>query len=135
MLNKLDIEHFNANPKDQISPDDAATLNSAVKNVIDTMDAETKACYWMRMTRPMDKKIGRACPPYLKEKWESCGTNKDLKNECFGMFIACGGDIGKMEALEQEVRTEIEKTADTDSWNTLEELQEKLLPSPPPSPP
>ena len=59
------------------------------------------------MTRKLNSPEG--CPPVLKEKWEAAGKDQKKKHQAFDVFIACGGNIGKMEAVEEVIRTEIEK--------------------------
>ena len=57
---------------------------------------------WQSMARMMG---ARSCPPLIKEKWESCGNDKRLKNKVFELFLATGGDVGQMNAVETIVRT------------------------------
>eukprot|EP00959_Pyramimonas_sp_CCMP1952_P447781 9376361-Pyramimonas_sp.AAC.1 len=51
------------------------------------------------------KVSAKHCPPLIKDKWSSCGTSKTAKGEIFGLYLACGGGVGKMAAIEEMART------------------------------
>ena len=114
-----------------ITSSESDMLQGVIKQCIGSMDTNYKSAYWAKMTRVTSADTnnngrGRACPPHLKERWEACGSNKELKNDCFSMFVACGGDIGRMEAMETEIKVEVDRRADLDGWSTLKQVQDDL---------
>ena len=54
----------------------------------------------------------------IKDKWEAAGNNRGLKNKIFEVYLACGGDVGKMVGVERLVKAEIHKLEGQDSWFT-----------------
>ena len=64
-------------------------------------------------------------PPLLAEKWKNCGSNKDMKGEIFNVYLACGGNVGLMEAYEKVTRTWEKTCEDSAAWMTLEKMLEE----------
>ena len=107
------------------SPGAADGNNGATSMQVALMEAKKNLSYeqhstlWAQMTR---RYTGRSAPPLLKERWEKLGTCKAKKNECFDVFLACGGEVGKMEAVEQIRRTDIDEDESGDEFCTRAQL-------------
>ena len=89
------------------------------------MDHESKNALWHRMSRKMN---ANAAPPILKEKWVEAAANKarETQNKMFDTFLCCGGNCGRMIAIEETVQTKSVETIDDEDWFTEAELIEKL---------
>jgi hypothetical protein len=102
-----------------VAPDD---LRAAVADANRMLDQTSRANLWAKMTRRMGSKD---CPPLLKERW-AAATSKSEKNELFGLYLACGGSVGKMTAVEQVTQSETFKAANSKIWMTEADLDEKF---------
>jgi hypothetical protein len=76
------------------------------------------------MSRRVEK---RDCPPLIKEKWDlACQSgSRDEKGKIFALFLACGGDIGKMEVLESIQHRTTHSAAEGQGWFTRADLVAK----------
>ena len=62
------------------------------------MSESLRTALWNRMTRKVNSP---SCPPLLAEKWADAGKDKAKKNDIFDVYLATGGNVGKMTAIEQ----------------------------------
>ena len=97
-------------------------LTHAISHAQDTLSESARVQLWARMYRKM---ISPDCPPLLAEKWKNCGNNKDLKGDVFNVYLACGGNVGLMEAYEKVTRTWEKTQEDTAAWMTLDTMLEE----------
>ena len=65
------------------------------------------------------------CPPLIMEKWSNAKNNRDAKNEVFGLYLACGGNVGKMNVVEEVVRIDRLEHLKADGWFTRDDLLKK----------
>jgi hypothetical protein len=97
-------------------------LKRAIEEANRKLEGAQRANLWAKMTRRMQSKD---CPPLIKEKWSEC-KSKNSKNEMFGLWLACGGNAGKMTAIEQITQSETVKAANSKVWMTADDLTEKF---------
>ena len=98
-----------------VEPED---LEKAIGEAISTMTDQERKVWWARFTRPM---ANRSAPPFLLKAWDDCGTDRSKKNSLFEMYIGVGGQFGKLQALEEVIKTETD--ADTVELEWLTECQ------------
>ena len=55
-------------------------------------------------------------PPLIREKW--LNTPKSEKSSAFELFLCCGGETGKMEAVEQTIRIDRDSSSRKRKWQT-----------------
>jgi hypothetical protein len=73
----------------------------------------------------MSRKLAaRDCPPLLKDKWVEA-KSKSSKNELFQLFLACGGDLGQMIAVESITQSERFSANNETEWFTADDLLTK----------
>jgi hypothetical protein len=61
----------------------------------------------------------------LKEKWEAAKT-KSEKGEVFALFLGCGGNVGRMVAVESAVRRDVHRVDEGRQWMTADDLLERF---------
>jgi hypothetical protein len=71
------------------------------------------------------KTTSRDCPPLLKEKWEAAKSKSD-KGEVFQLFIGCGGNVGRMVAVESAVHRDEHRVDEGRHWLTADDLLTKF---------
>jgi hypothetical protein len=106
---------------------DPADLQLALLDANSKLSEAHRSQLWARMIR---RTTSTSCPPLIKEKWAAAGKDRSRKNEVFGLFLACGGNVGKMEATEEIIRTDRKRTSDAKAWLTRVELQDKYKDTP-----
>ena len=87
------------------------------------MSTEVRGALWARMARRFNTK---ACPPVLVEKWTEAGNDKNLKNKAFETFLACGGEVGVMNALEVARKKITQIEDEIEEWLTEKEMAKVL---------
>jgi hypothetical protein len=95
-----------------------ANLELALQNASSSLSAAVKAQHWAKMTRRIAK---RDAPPLIKEKWDLAGS-RDAKQQIFGLYLACGGDVGKMEVVESICHRETHAASVSLGWFTRADL-------------
>ncbi|CAK0863639.1 unnamed protein product [Prorocentrum cordatum] len=89
---------------------DPRDLEIAVKSAVKSLTDQEHMALWNRMTR---KTTSRECPPLLKE---------NAKTPIFELFLACGGDVGKMTAVEEITLTNTDAEDTVWAWFTRDDL-------------
>ena len=87
------------------------------------MSTEVRGALWARMTRRFSTK---ACPPVLVEKWQEAGKDKTQKQAVFETFLACGGEVGVMNALETARKKITQIEDEIEEWLTEKEMVKVL---------
>jgi hypothetical protein len=67
----------------------------------------------------------RDYPPLIRDKWQAA-KSKSEKQDIFGLYLCCGGDIGRMEAIESVTQSESWRSADSHMWFTKDDLDVKF---------
>ena len=75
-----------------------ANLQLAVTTAVDAMSAAERSAHWARMLRRMGSSD---CPDIIKEEWSKAANDRFKKNEVFKLLLACGGNVGVVEAAER----------------------------------
>eukprot|EP00959_Pyramimonas_sp_CCMP1952_P449875 9419664-Pyramimonas_sp.AAC.1 len=113
------LPEFVGVPREDDGAVEGARLKAAIVDANNSLGQARRAAKWASMVRKMNTK---GCPPLIKEKWDACGSCKQSKNEVFGLFLACGGEVGQMNCIEQMIRTEVRRFEDCQGWFTTDDL-------------
>lgn len=99
------------------------SIQEAVAKATMNMSTEVRGALWARMARRFNTK---ACPPVLVEKWTEAGNDKNAKNKAFETFLACGGEVGVMNALEVARKKITQIEDEIEEWLTEKEMAKVL---------
>ena len=98
-------------------------LQKAMNEVKAKMESADSRALWARMVRSLQNQ--NTAPPLLLEKWKAASTNAD-KNDAFSLYLACGGNIGKMHAIEEIAQVNRKGSTEVWQWYTHDDLMVKL---------
>ena len=102
-------------------PEVKKETDDAAGNAIVLAD-KSHAAKWEQCRRLCTR---RDAPPLLQQKWAEMAGSKMKRKEMFDIFVACGGDVGKMAAHESVLRKTINEDLDGEQWYTRDDLLEK----------